>query len=71
MERFNGEVRDREKGDALAQKEILPSLQSISFSITTFTPHEALEGRTLSEACGIIIEGKKQVADINPKFQSF
>lgn len=60
MERFNGEVRDREK--------VMRGLKKIDTSILTgyqiyhnyMRPHEGLNGKTPAEACGIKIEGKNK-----------
>jgi putative transposase len=58
MERMNGEVRDREK--------VMRGLKRTDTSVLTgyqiyhnyFRPHEALNGKTPAEKCGIIIEGQ-------------
>jgi transposase-like protein len=58
MERMNGEIRDREKtmrGLKTTETEILKGYQLFHNFIR---PHEALDGKTPSEACGIQIEGK-------------
>jgi transposase-like protein len=60
MERFNGEIRDREKvmrGLKTKETSILKGYQLFHNYIR---PHEALGGRTPSEACGIKIEGKNK-----------
>ncbi|MGC1931119.1 MAG: DDE-type integrase/transposase/recombinase [Candidatus Nitrosopolaris sp.] len=57
MERLNGEVRDREKvmrGLKIQRTAILPGYQIYH---NYFRPHEALNGKTPAEKCGIIIEG--------------
>jgi putative transposase len=58
MERMNGEVRDREKvmrGLKIPNTTVLPGYQLYH---NYFRPHEALNGKTPAEKCGIIIEGQ-------------
>jgi transposase-like protein len=60
MERFNGEIRDREKtmrGLKTTKTEIFNGYQIYHNYIR---PHEALNGKTPSEACGITIEGENK-----------
>ncbi|MFZ0510543.1 MAG: DDE-type integrase/transposase/recombinase [Candidatus Nitrosopolaris sp.] len=60
MERMNGEVRDREKvmrGLKIQNTAILPGYQIYH---NYFRPHEALNGKTPAEKCGIIIEGENK-----------
>jgi transposase-like protein len=60
MERMNGEIRDREK--------VMRGLKKVNTSILTgyqiyhnyMRPHEGLDGKTPSEACGIKIEGENK-----------
>jgi putative transposase len=60
MERFNGEVRDREK--------VMRGLKKIDTSILTgyqiyhnyLRPHEGLEGKTPAEVCRIKIKGENK-----------
>jgi putative transposase len=60
MERMNGEVRDREK--------VMPGLKRTDTAVLTgyqlfhnyIRPHEALNGKTPAEKCGIIIEGENK-----------
>jgi putative transposase len=57
MERFNGEVRDREKtmrGLKKIDTSILPGYQIYH---NYMRPHEGLNGKTPAEKCGIEIEG--------------
>jgi putative transposase len=57
MERFNGEVRDREKtmrGLKKIDTSILPGYQIYH---NYMRPHEGLNGKTPAERCGIEIEG--------------
>ena len=60
MERMNGEIRDREKtmrGLKIDETTILKGYQLYHNYIR---PHEALDGKTPSEACGITIEGQNK-----------
>jgi putative transposase len=60
MERLNGELRDREKtmrGLKINDTAILTGYQIFHNYIR---PHEGLDGKTPSEACGITIEGKNK-----------
>jgi putative transposase len=60
MERMNGEVRDREK--------VMRGLKRMDTAILTgyqiyhnyFRPHEALNGKTPADKCGLIIEGQNK-----------
>ena len=60
MERFNGEIRDREKTMRGLKTEDTTILSGYQLFHNYIRPHEALEGRTPSEACGIKIEGKNK-----------
>jgi putative transposase len=60
MERMNGEVRDREKvmrGLKRTDRKILTGYQIYH---NYFRPHEALDGKTPAEKCGIVIEGQNK-----------
>jgi len=60
MERLNGEIRDREKtmrGLKTTETSILKGYQIFHNYIR---PHEGLERKTPSEACGIKVEGKNK-----------
>jgi transposase-like protein len=60
MERINGEIRDREKtmrGLKKKNTKVLPGMQIYHNFIR---PHEALDGKTPAEACGIVVEGKNK-----------
>jgi hypothetical protein len=60
MERFNGEIRDREKtmrGLKTTNTAIFSGAQLFHNYIR---PHEGVDGKTPSEACGIKIEGKNK-----------
>jgi transposase-like protein len=60
MERFNGEVRDREKVMRGLKKVDTPILKGYQIFHNYIRPHEALDGKTPSEACGITVEGKNK-----------
>jgi len=60
MERFNGEVRDREKVMRGLKKPDTPILTGYQIFHNYIRSHEALEGHTPAEACGIKIEGKNK-----------
>jgi transposase-like protein len=60
MERMNGEIRDREKTMRGLKKKRTVILQGYQLYHNYIRPHEALDGKTPSEACGITIEGKNK-----------
>jgi putative transposase len=60
MERMNGEIRDREKTMRGLKKKRTPILTGYQIYHNYIRPHEALNGKTPSEACGITIEGKNK-----------
>jgi transposase-like protein len=60
MERFNGEIRDREKTMRGLKTEDTAILSGYQIFHNYIRPHEGLQGRTPSEACGIMIEGKNK-----------
>jgi len=60
MERFNGEIRDREKVMRGLKKPDTPIISGYQIYHNYVRPHEALEGRTPAEACGIKIEGENR-----------
>lgn len=60
MERFNGEIRDREKTMRGLKTKETPILSGNQIFHNYIRPHEGLEGRTPSEACGIKVEGKNK-----------
>jgi len=60
MERLNGEIRDREKTMRGLKKDETPILAGYQIFHNYIRPHEGLEGRTPSEACGIKVEGKNK-----------
>jgi putative transposase len=60
MERFNGEVRDREKVMRGLKKTDTPILTGYQIFHNYIREHEGLDGKTPAEACGIAIEGKNK-----------
>jgi transposase-like protein len=58
MERFNGEIRDREKIMRGLKKPESPSIGGYQIYHNYIRPHEALAERTPAEACGIKVEGQ-------------
>jgi transposase-like protein len=60
MERFNGEVRDREKVMRGLKTSDTPILKGYQIFHNYIRPHEALDGKTPAEACGIKVEGKNK-----------
>jgi transposase-like protein len=60
MERFNGEIRDREKTMRGLKTKNTPILTGYQIFHNYFRPHESLDGKTPSEACGITINGKNK-----------
>jgi putative transposase len=60
MERFNGEVRDREKVIRGLKKDDTSILTGYQLFHNFIRPHEALEGKTPSEMCGLKVEGENK-----------
>ena len=60
MERMNGEIRDREKTMRGLKRKRTVILQGYQLYHNYIRPHESLNGKTPSEACGIQIEGKNK-----------
>jgi len=60
MERMNGEVRDREKVMRGLKREDTPILRGYQLFHNYVRPHEALEGRTPAEACGLEVRGENR-----------
>jgi transposase-like protein/predicted nucleic acid-binding Zn finger protein len=58
MERFNGELRQREKVMRTLKRPDTPILTGYQIYHNYIRPHEALKGKTPSEAAGIEIKGK-------------
>jgi hypothetical protein len=57
MERFNGEVRDREKVMRCLKKKDTPILTGYQIFHNYVRPHMGLDGQTPAGRCGIKIEG--------------
>jgi putative transposase len=60
MERLNGEIRDREKTMRGIKTKDTAILQGYQLFHNYFRPHEALDGKTPAEACGIKVEGQNK-----------
>lgn len=55
---MNGEFRDREKVSRGLKKEDSPLIDGYQIFHNYIRPHQALEGKTPSEACGIAVQGQ-------------
>jgi putative transposase len=60
MERMNGEIRDREKVMRGLKKPETPIIPGYQIYHNYLRPHEALEGKTPAEVCGIEIQGENK-----------
>jgi putative transposase len=60
MERLNGEIRDREKTMRGIKTNDTAILTGYQIFHNYIRPHESLNGKTPSEACGITIKGKNK-----------
>jgi len=60
MERFNGEIRDREKVMRGLKIKDTPILAGYQIFHNYIRPHEALDGKTPSEACGVSVQGNNK-----------
>jgi transposase-like protein len=60
MERFNGEIRDREKTMRGLKTKETPILTGYQIFHNYIRPHEGLDGKTPSEACGITVKGNNK-----------
>jgi transposase-like protein len=60
MERFNGEIRDREKTMRGLKTKDTPILMGYQIFHNYIRGHEGLDGKTPAEACGITVEGKNK-----------
>jgi len=58
MERLNGEIRDREKVMRSLKREDTPILTGYQIFHNHVRPHQALDGKTPAELCGIEVKGK-------------
>jgi len=67
---MNGEIRDREKTMRGLKRKRTPILQGYQLYHNYIREHEALNGKTPSEACGIKVEGEKQMANAHSKCKS-
>ena len=57
MERMNGEIRDRERVMRTLEKPDTAILAGMQLYHNYIRPHEALKGKTPSEAAGVKVEG--------------
>jgi len=60
MERFNGEVRDREKTMRGLKRIDTPILSGYQIFHNYIRTHEGLDSKTPAEACGIAVQGKNK-----------
>jgi len=60
MERLNGEIRDREKVMRGLKKPETPIIPGYQIYHNYLRPHEALHGKTPTEACGIEVQGENK-----------
>jgi len=60
MERFNGEIRDREKTMRSLKKNDTAILKGYQLFHNYIRGHEGLDGKTPAEACGITVQGKNK-----------
>jgi hypothetical protein len=60
MEAFNGTVRSREKVMRSLKREDSPILDGYQIYHNYVRPHEALEGKTPADACGIEVQGENK-----------
>jgi len=60
MERKNGELRQREKVMRTLERSDTPIVTGMQIYHNYVRPHEALDGRTPSEAAGIKVEGENK-----------
>lgn len=58
MERFNGEVRDREKVMRSLKRSDSPALKGYQIYHNYIRPHMALENKTPADKAGIKVKGK-------------
>lgn len=57
---MNGEIRDREKTMRGLKTKETPLLSGYQIFHNYIRPHEALDGKTPAEACGIQIQGENK-----------
>jgi putative transposase len=60
MERLNGEIRDREKVMRGLKNPETPIIPGHQIYHNYIRPHEALNGKTPAEACGISVQGENK-----------
>jgi putative transposase len=60
MERFNGEVRDREKTMRGLERADTPILSGYQIYHNYMRPHEGIANLTPAEKCGVRIEGENK-----------
>lgn len=60
MERFNGEIRDREKVMRGLKKPETPIISGYQIYHNYVRPHEALKGKTPADVCGIEVQGENK-----------
>jgi transposase-like protein len=60
MERLNGEIRDREKVMRGLKKPDTPIIPGYQIYHNYVRPHEALDGKTPADACGIEVQGRNK-----------
>jgi transposase-like protein len=60
MERLNGEIRDREKVMRGLKKPETPIIPGYQIYHNYVRPHEALDGKTPADACGIEVQGENK-----------
>ncbi len=60
MEHMNGEIRDRERVVRGVKVDDSPLIKGLQIYHNYIRPHEALEGKTPAEACGINVEGENK-----------
>jgi transposase-like protein len=60
MERMNGEVRDREKNFRGLKRSDTPILKGYQLFHNFIRPHEALDGKTPAQVCGIQVQGENK-----------
>jgi len=63
MERFNGQVRYRERVMRTLEKPDTPILTGMQIYHNYIRPHEALNGKTPSQAAEITVEDEKKVVN--------
>ena len=60
MERMNGELRDREKVMRSLKRDDSPILTGMQIYHNYIRPHQALNGDTPADKCGIIVKGNNK-----------